>query len=49
MGKFETTGSTSNITVKPNNTSLRNINVKSMFELAYNYNRNLDSHMLKKY
>ena len=47
MGKFETTGSTSNITVKPNNTSLRNINVKSMFELAYNYNRNLDSHMLK--
>ncbi len=47
MGKFEVTGSTSNITVKPNNTSLRNINVKTMFELAYNYNRNLDSHMLK--
>ena len=47
MGKFEVTGSTSNITVKPNNTSLRNINVKSMFELAYNYNRDLDSHMLK--
>ena len=47
MGKFEVTGSTSNITVKPNNTSLRNINVKTMFELAYNYKRNLDSHMLK--
>ena len=47
MGKFEVTGSTSNITVKPNNTSLRNINVKTMFELSYNYNRNLDSHMLK--
>ena len=47
MGKFEVTGSTSNITVKPNNTSLRNINVKTMFELAYNYNRDLDSHMLK--
>ena len=47
MGKFETTGSTSNITVKPNNASLRNINVKTMFELSYNYNRDLDSHMLK--
>ena len=47
MGKFEVTGSTSNITVKPNNTSLRNINVKTMFELSYNYNRDLDSHMLK--
>ena len=47
MGKFETTGSTSAITVKPNSTSLKNINVKTMFELAYNYKRNLDSHMLK--
>ena len=47
IAKFETTGSTSNITVKPNQTSLRNINVKTMFETAYNYKRENDSHMMK--
>ena len=47
VAKFETTGSTSNITVKPNQTSLRNINVKTMFETAYNYKRDNDSHMMK--
>ena len=47
VAKFETTGSTTNITVKPNQTSLRNINVKTMFEVAYNYKRENDSHMMK--
>ena len=47
VGKFETSGSTSDIDVLPNQTSLRGINVKTMFELAYNYDRNLDSHMMK--
>ena len=47
VAKFETTGSTSNITVKPNQTSLRNLNVKTMFETAYNYKRDNDSHMMK--
>ena len=47
IAKFETTGSTTNITVKPNQTSLRNINVKTMFETAYNYKRDNDSHMMK--
>ena len=47
VAKFETTGSTSNVTVKPNQTSLRNINVKTMFETAYNYKRDNDSHMMK--
>ena len=47
VAKFETTGSTTNITVKPNQTSLRNINVKTMFEAAYNYKRDNDSHMMK--
>ena len=47
VAKFETTGSTTNITVKPNQTSLRNINVKTMFEIAYNYKRDNDSHMMK--
>ena len=47
VAKFETTGSTANITVKPNQTSLRNINVKTMFETAYNYKRDNDSHMMK--
>ncbi len=47
VAKFETTGTTDSINVLPNQTSLRNINVKTMFELSYNYNRSLDSHMMK--
>ena len=47
VAKFETTGSTTNITVKPNQTSLRNLNVKTMFETAYNYKSDNDSHMMK--
>ena len=47
VGKFETSGSTTDIDVLPNVTSLRSINVKTMFELAYNYDRSLDSHMMK--
>ena len=47
VAKFETTGSTANITVKPNQTSLRNLNVKTIFETAYNYKRDNDSHMMK--
>ena len=47
VAKFETTGSTTNITVKPNQISLRNINIKTMFETAYNYKRDNDSHMKK--
>ena len=47
VGKFETTGTSSSITVKPSETSLRNLNIKTMFNLAYNYNRNLNSHMMK--
>ncbi len=47
VAKFETTGSPTNITVKPNQTSLRSLNVKTMFETAYNYKRDNDSHMMK--
>ena len=47
VGKFEITGTKDQITVKPNNTSLRNQTVRTFFELSYNYNRNLDSHMMK--
>ena len=47
VAKFETTGSTTNITVKPNQTSLRKLNVKTMFEVSYNYKRDNDSHMMK--
>ena len=47
VAKFETTGNTSYITVKPNQTSLRSLNVKTMFETAYNYKRDNDSHMMK--
>ena len=47
VGKYETSGSTTDIDVLPNVTSLRYINVKTMFDLAYNYDRSLDSHMMK--
>ncbi len=47
VGKFEPTGSISNITVKPNQASLRNQNVYNMFVNAYNYSRENDSHMMK--
>ena len=47
VGKFETTGSSTNITIKPNITALRNLNVKSFFDLGYNYKRENDSHMMK--
>ena len=47
VAKYETSGTTSKINVLPNATSLRNINVKTMFELSYNYERSLDSHMMK--
>ena len=47
MGKFETTGTSSNITIKPNQTSLRNMNVKTFFEASYNYKRNNESHLMK--
>ena len=47
VAKFETTGSATNITVKPNQTSLRNLNVKTMFEVSYNYKRENESHMMK--
>ena len=47
VGKFETTGTVDDITVKPGNVSLREQDVKTMFELAYDYDRNNDSHMMK--
>ena len=47
VGKFEVSGSTTDIDVLPNVTSLRSLNVKTMFDLAYNYDRSLDSHMMK--
>ena len=47
VAKYETSGSTADINVLPKVTSLRNINVKTMFALAYNYERTMDSHMMK--
>ena len=47
VAKFETTGSASALTVKPSQTSLRNLNAKTMFESAYNYKRDNNSHMMK--
>jgi hypothetical protein len=46
-GKFETTGNVNEVQVKPNKISLRNLNIKNIFELSYYYKRNNDSHMMK--
>ncbi len=50
-GKFEVSGSTSKITIKPNITSLRNQTISSFFTAIQNmttiYNLNGDSHMMK--
>ena len=37
----------SKVTIKPNVYSWRSINISNMFKTAYNYERNLDSHMMK--
>ena len=56
VGKFETSGSTSNITIKPSVSSLRNINVNTMFnasraiETTAKYGLSsdeIDTHMMK--
>ena len=47
VGKFETTGSSLNPTIKPNEVALGEMSVKSKFELSYNYKRGIDSHMMK--
>ena len=47
VGKFEISGTIDNINIKPNKYSLRNINLKTMFESSYNYKRNNESHMMK--
>ena len=51
VGKFEVSGSTSQITIKPNVSSLRNINISSFFNSIQNmstiYSLNGDSHMIK--
>ena len=51
VGKFEVSGSTSKITIKPNVTSLRSQTVSSFFTAIQNinttYNLNGDSHMMK--
>ena len=47
VGKFEPSGSTENVTIKPNVTTLTNITLKTIFETAYNYKRDSESHMMK--
>lgn len=51
VGKFEVSGTTDNITIKPNVSSLRNLNVSSFFTAIKNINENYnisgDSHMIK--
>ncbi len=44
VGKFETSNET---TIKPQLSSLQNVNVRTMFESAYNFKRDSESHMMK--
>lgn len=46
-GKFEITGTAEDITVKPNTESLKEQSIKGFFDLSYNYERDLNSHMIK--
>ncbi|MEG2322672.1 MAG: prepilin-type N-terminal cleavage/methylation domain-containing protein, partial [Bacilli bacterium] len=51
VGKFETTGTAENPTIKPNNVSLTSQNVSAQFNTAQKFNTygltNADSHMMK--
>ena len=47
VAKFETSGTINNLQVKPNKQSLKSLNIKTIFELSYNYKRENDSHMMK--
>lgn len=47
VGKFEVNGTMDAVTVLPTNNYLLNKTAPTMFNIAYNYNRNLDSHMMK--
>ena len=47
VGKFETSGATNNLQIKPNKSALVSLKVNVMFESAYNYIRENDSHMMK--
>ncbi|MDD3391922.1 MAG: prepilin-type N-terminal cleavage/methylation domain-containing protein [Bacilli bacterium] len=57
VGKFETTGTTEKVTILPNATSLRNLNVSTMFTLSRNIetagniyglvSSKVDTHMMK--
>ena len=47
VGKFETTGETTNLTIKPGLKALVKLNAKNMIDAAFNFNRNSDSHLIK--
>ena len=47
VAKFETSGTINNLLIKPNKASLKNLDVKTIFETCYTYQRNNDSHMMK--
>ena len=47
VGKFEPSGTTSDLDVKPNASILRTPTLGEFFTSMYDYNRSLDSHMMK--
>lgn len=47
VGKFETTGTIDNITIRPNAESIVSQTLNTVFRTSYNYKRDDDSHMMK--
>ena len=47
VGKYETSGTTSELKVQPGISSLRSQTIGNMYTYSYNYARNLESHLLK--
>ena len=47
IAKFETSGTTNKIEIKPNKQTLRYLNAREMFETGYKYKKNNKSHMMK--
>ncbi len=47
VGKFETSGSLNDLQIKPNKQSLKNLNIKTIFNQSLEYKLENESHMMK--
>ena len=47
VGKYETSGSGSNLRIVPNEPTYTNLTISNMYNYAFGYNRNEESHLMK--